>query len=1052
MRKILLMMTAIFCAGFAMAQNLQVSGIATSSEDGLPMPAVAVAVEGTTTGTTTDLDGAYTISVPSNGSLVFSFMGYETATVKVNGRKVINVVLTPGSIVIDDVVITAMGISKEKKALGYSVQDIKSDELVTAANTSLGAAIQGKVSGVDITPSSGMPGASSKIVIRGARSFDGNNTPLYVVDGMPIASTSDKSTGNSVTGSDYSNRALDIDPNDIESINILKGQAASALYGMRASNGVIIITTKKGSANAGKAQVTFNSNISADRVSILPDFQTTYAQGSGGLYKPTASTAWGPKISELPNDPVYGGNTDNAYTQKYGKHEGKYYVPQLADAGLDPWATPKAYDNAKNFFQTGWTQSNSLTVTKGIDGGSLAMSLGNTKSEGIVPGTGYERYNARFAGSTKLSKDFSMGFSGNFVASKLSKSTGANNGIIATIYGCPPSYDLMGIPSHIANDPYTQLNYRGGSFDQPVWAGDNNTHTERNQRFFGDFYFQYDTDFNSSKVHNLSLKYQLGEDAYSTTYVDMWGYGHSNTKGEDEEYMIQTNETNSLFTANYNWKVNSDINFSALYGNEIVFSSFKEVYSYGMNFNFKGWNHMNNASSYQAATSFGRRLTFGNFVNLSADFRDMLFLNATGRVDRVSSMPNGSRTYFYPSVSAGFVFTELEPLKNDILTFGKLRASYAEVGASGSYIPSYYTVPAYGGGFSSGTPVQYPINGIVAYSPSSTIYDPNLKPQNTKSYEIGLDLGFFEGRINFNYTFSRQNVKDQIFGAPMASSTGYSELVTNGGRIHTNAHEATLSFIPVQRKDLEWNVDINFTKIDNYVDELADGVESIFLGGFVEPQIRAGIGDKFPVIYGVSYLRNENGDIVVDADGFPQAGEEKVLGQVAPDFQMGFSTGVDWKRLSFNAVLDWKQGGNMYCGTGFTCDYYGTTQLSADLREKEEFMFDEPAVKEDGTPNDIMIPGEYAADYLSVMSDITESAVHETSYLKIRELALSYNLIKKPQMNLSLNAFARNLILWTALDGFDPEASQGNTNMGGGFERFTLPGSSSFGGGITLNF
>lgn len=1046
------MLTAIFCVGLVSAQNVQVTGIVTSADDDSPMPAVAVAVQGTSRGTSTDLDGAYSISVPSNGTLVFSFIGYEDAVVAVNGKKVINVALNPGSIQVDDVVITAMGITKEKKALGYSVQDIKSDELVGAANTSLGSAMQGKVSGVDITPSSGMPGASSKIVIRGARSFTGNNSPLYVIDGMPIASTADVSTDNSVTGSDYSNRALDIDPNDIESINILKGQAASALYGMRASNGVIIITTKKGSAQASKAQVTFTSNLSADRVSILPDFQTEYAQGSNGEYAPTSSMSWGPKISELPNDPTYGGNTVNAYTTRDGMHEGMYFVPQLEAAGLDPWVKPRAYNNAKNFFQTGWTQTNSVSVTKGIEGGSVAMSLGNTKSDGIVPGTGYERYNARMAADVKLSRNFNMGFTGNFVASKLAKSTGANNGIIATIYGCPPSYDLMGIPSHVKDNPYKQNNYRGGSFDQPVWAGDNNTHSERTQRFFGDAYLQYNTDFRTSNRHKLTLKYQLGEDAYSSVYSDIWGYGHSNTSGEIREFMYQVNETNSLFTANYDWKISNDMNFNALYGNELVFSTSKLLESYGSGFNFAGWNHMNNASLYQGAAGFGRSLTIGNFVSASLDYKDMLFLNATGRVDRVSPMPNGSRTYFYPSLSAGFVFTELDALENDVLTFGKIRASIAEVGASGSYLPSYYTVPGYGGGFSSGTPVMFPINSIVAYTPSSTIYDPNLKPQNTRSYELGLDLGFLEGRITFNYTFSRQNVEDQIFAVPMPSSTGYSQKVTNGGKIHTNAHEATLGFIPVQTNGFEWNVNVNFTKIDNYVDELAEGVESIMLGGFVEPQIRAGIGDKFPVIYGVSYMRDDNGNIVVDSQGMPMAGEEKVLGQVSPDFQVGLSTGLDWKRFSVNAVLDWKQGGNMYCGTGFTCDLYGTTKRSQEFREKDEFLFELPAVKEDGTKNDIMIPGSSAADYFNVLNDITESAVHETSYLKLRELSASYKLIQKKNLNLSINAFARNLILWTALDGFDPEASQGNNNMGGGFERFTLPGASSFGGGLTLNF
>lgn len=277
---------------------------------------------------------------------------------------VIRVVLNASSQALSEVVVTAMGISKEKKALGYAVQDVKGDELTQAASTNLASALQGKVSGIEIYPFSGMPGTSAKITIRGSRSFSGDNTPLYVVDGMPIASTYDKGTGNSVTGADYSTRALDIDPNDIESVNILKGQAASALYGMRASNGVIIITTKSGKdVQKGKPQVTINTNVAFDKYSTLPDLQSEYAQGTcsntangyGYIYSPYASTTWGPKISELANDPTYGGNTNNQYTQEYGTQSGKYYVPQRAAAGLDPWATPQAYNNVKDFFNTGVT-------------------------------------------------------------------------------------------------------------------------------------------------------------------------------------------------------------------------------------------------------------------------------------------------------------------------------------------------------------------------------------------------------------------------------------------------------------------------------------------------------------------------------------------------------------------------------------------------------------------------------------------------------------------------------------------------------------------------
>ena len=354
----------------------------------------------------------------SAGTLVISFIGMQSQEVKIKPN--VKVVLKSDAEVLDEVVVTAMGISKEKKALAYAVQDIKGDQLTQAASTSLSSALQGKVSGVDITPSSGMPGASSQITIRGVRSFTGDNTPLYVIDGMPISSAADidtdtRNTG-SVAGADFANRAVDIDPNDIESINILKGQAASALYGMRASNGVIVITTKSGKGAAkGKPTITLNTNLSFEKVSTLPEFQKEYAQGANGVYSPYASTAWGPKIADLANDATYGGNTDNAYTQQYGKHEGMYYVPQRAAAGLDPWAVPQAYDNAKNFFNTGISWSNNVNVAQAFDKGYYSFSLGNSTSDGIIPNTGMDRYNVKLNATANLSQNWTTGFSGNFI-------------------------------------------------------------------------------------------------------------------------------------------------------------------------------------------------------------------------------------------------------------------------------------------------------------------------------------------------------------------------------------------------------------------------------------------------------------------------------------------------------------------------------------------------------------------------------------------------------------------------------------------------------------
>ncbi len=435
-----------------------------------------------------------------------------------------------------------------------------------------------------------------------------------------------------------------------------------------------------------------------------------------------------------------------------------------------------------------------------------------------------------------------------------------------------------------------------------------------------------------------------------------------------------------------------------------------------------------------------------------------------GRADKVSTMPRGNRAYFYPSVSLGWIFTELDVLQNDILTYGKIRGSFAEVGQSGNYYPDYYVNPTYSGGFYSSQPLIYPFNGVTSFRKSSTAYDPNLKPQNTRSYEAGLDLTFFRGRVSANYTYSRQNVKDQIFSVPLPTSTGNSYLYTNGGKLHTDAHELTLNITPISIKNFNWDIGFNFTKLKNVVDELADDVPNIMLGGFVDPQVRIQIGYNYPVIYGTTFLRDDDGNILVDSKGLPIGGAEDVLGNVSPDFMLGFTTSFDIYKLRIAATFDWKHGGKMYSGTSYVLDNYGVSKRSQDLREKDFFYFEKPAIKEsDGTPNDIKIVGQYkdgddptkvadAQTYLSTLSGISEAGVYDAGFLKLREVVVSYPVWSKRNLEVNVSAFARNIILWNQLNGIDPESSQGNNNMSGGFERFSLPGTSSYGFGVNVKF
>lgn len=1037
--------------GTAFAQNTQVKGNVVD-ETGMPVIGASVIVKGTTVGIVTDFDGNFTLEVPADGKeLEISYIGMEKQTVKVAPN--ISVVLKNDTQNLDEIVVTAMGISREKKALGYAVQDLKADELTKGANSNLAGALQGKVSGVEIKPSSGMPGASSQITIRGARSFTGDNSPLYVIDGMPVASAADISTGNSVTGTDVANRAVDIDPNDIASINVLKGQAAAALYGIRASNGVIVITTKSGKGLAkGKPQISFNTNVSFDVLGRTPEVQTKFAQGTGGVFDPYNSSSWGPAISDLANDPTYGGNVANEYTNNGANlHQGQYYVPQLAAAGLDPWATPQAYDNIGGFFQTGVTWNNSINVAQAFDKASYSFSLGNTTQDGIIPETGMDRYTGKFTAEVKLHDNWTTGATASFINSKINKMPAANDALLATVYPAPSSYDLNGIPYHTAGSIYEMNSFRNPSFAVAPWFVKNNEFVEKTNRFFGNSFVNYKTKFNTEN-HTMNVKYQIGVDSYTTHYQDIWGYGNkgSNMNGEITNYGWSNVSFNSLLTVNYDWTINEDWTFNALLGNEVVHNHMKKYYEYGASFNFPGWNHIENATTLQSSDMQRSKRTVGFFGSVSASYKNMLYLNVTGRNDYVSSMPRNNRSFFYPSVSAGFILTELEPLKNDIVNYAKIRASYAEVGQAGEYYNNYYYTPSYGGGFYMLNPITYPLNGMGALAPYPVIYDPNLKPQNTKSYELGADLSFFNNLVSVNYTFSRQNVTDQIFNVPLAGSTGAQELLTNGGRIHTNTHELTINVNPIRTKLVDWNIGLNWTKMDNYVDELAPGVESIMLGGFVTPQVRAGIGDKFPVIYGVGYLRDDAGNLIVDENGVPQAGEAKVIGRVSPDFILGFNTDLRVWKFSLAAVFDWKCGGQMYSGTNGLLDFFGMSKAT-EGRDTESFIVD--GVKADGSKNDIEIKGADAwQNYYQSINNIDESSIYDNSFLKLREISLSYPVLEKDWLKVDVNVFARNILLWSELPNLDPESSQGNNNMGGAFERYSMPQTSSYGFGVNVKF
>ena len=427
----------------------------------------------------------------------------------------------------------------------------------------------------------------------------------------------------------------------------------------------------------------------------------------------------------------------------------------------------------------------------------------------------------------------------------------------------------------------------------------------------------------------------------------------------------------------------------------------------------------------------------------------MLYLTVTGRNDKVSSMPRGHRSFFYPSVSLGWIFTELPALKeNKTLSYGKLRLSYAQVGQAGHFYNNYMYVPVYGSGMYIYTPISYPLGGARGYAPYFVKFDEKLKPQNTSNWEAGLDLGLFKNLVKLEYTLSYQDVKDQIFDVPTAGTTGYQSLRTNAGQMVTWSHELSLNATVLNHQDYGVDLGVNFTKVRNKVKKLAPGVESIMLGGFVTPQIRAQAGYTYPNIYGKAFKRTADGQLLLDANGLPQSTAANVnLGECAPDFNMGFNLHAHYKNLSLSATMDWQKGGCMYNGTLLTMNYFGATKES--LPYHEGTMVAEGINEATGAKNTVVVSKQA---YYQAYNDVTEAGIFDTSFLKLRDVTLSYQFPKLAGINLSVYGFARNILLWAKMPNLDPESSQGNNNMGGYFERFSVPNTSSFGGGFKVTF
>lgn len=1061
MRKFTLLLALMFFIGmqWAQAQNRTLTGTVTNAEDGSTIPGVSVVVKGTTVGTTTDMQGKYNLLVPADAKILqFSFVGMRAVEVPIGADNVINVTMEPEATAIEGVVVTAIGVKRETKALGYAVQSVESDEIVRSGNINPVNSLSGKVAGVQVVSSSGAAGASSYMTIRGNASITGNNQPLFVVDGLPIdnsqltAGDPRAGSNNLLYGVALSNRIVDINPEDIESVNILKGGAATALYGLRAANGAVIITTKKGSGMAAKkTTLSFSSSVNFDVISQMPAMQNRFAQGLNGNLS-SGTTVWGPKMDTLRFD----GATTNLYYPN-GNIVGQSNPNAKQDLRVGP------YDNVDNFFQTGATYNNNLSLAGGNGGTNYYLSIGDVRSEGVVPNNTFHRTTVTLAGESKLSERFSSDARIAYTNSGgVRIQQGSNtSGVMLAMMRMPMNFDITGgVSDPVDNEASYRLPdgrqrnaYNGGGYDNPFWTVNMNQFEDQVNRITGHAAVTY------TSAKWLSITYRAGSDLYSDRRNQFFArYSRTAPNGRvfEEQHFVWDFNSDLIF--NVNTKITDDINFKGLFGQNMYQSQYQRLYSQGDNLTVPDFYNLSNASSIYSEEVESKKRTAALYADLGFDYKNMVYLNVTGRNEWSTSLPEEENSFFFPSVSGSFVFTELPSLQGgSVLSFGKVRASYAIIANDA---PVYGTSPvyvsaAYGDGWTNG--ISFPGWGTAGFGMGATLANPTLKPEKLKSFEVGFDLRFLNNRLGLDFTYYDNKNEDLILAVPIAKTSGYYQANMNAASMVNKGIELTLNANVVKTSDFRWDLDINFTKNNNEVLELAEGVENVFLAGFVGSQARAVTGNSYGSIYGTYWVKHENGQRLIIDDpndpyyGYPIMAEgETKLGDVLPDWTMGFNNMLAWRDLSLSFLFDFKTGGVMWNGTKGAMYYFGTHGDTENRDAGPIKVFE--GVKSDGTPNDVVVPLDqnwFVFGEGSGFTGPTEEFIEETDWVRLRELTLSYKfnskLLDKTVLNSAELFFTgRNLWLSTPYTGVDPETSLIGAGNGQGLDYFNMPGTKSY--------
>lgn len=1059
------------------AQVTTVRGIVTTEEDGEPVIGASVIVKGTALGTVTDVNGRFELSglSPSATRLLISYISLMAKEVAIAPQ--VSVTLKSDTHLLDEVVVTALGISREKKALGYTAQEVKQDALVQGKDNNLLNSLSGKIAGVRITNTQGDVG-SSRIVIRGETSIAGENQPLFIVDGIPV----DNSQLNArSSGRDFKNAIADLNPEDIKTLTVLKGPNAAALYGARAAHGAIVITTKGGDKRQKGIGITLHSSTQVSFVATLPEFQNLFGQGAGGRFSYVdgkgagvndgVDESWGPRLD-------------------IGLLIPQFDSPLDADGNrvATPWVSHP--NNVRDYFRMGISTNNGISIARGDDKYQFRVGYNYEKQVSIVPDAGTNKTNISLNTDYHLAKWIVVGATANYIVYTAPSLPGSATPSGSNVRSNSPMLQFLWFGRQVDTNSlkadYTR-NWNSSYYDNPFWSASYNTQSQERHRLIGDLHAEF------RLTDGLHVRFRTSTDWYNDRRKSKvkWGSaGAGSPYGSYAEDAYTVKENNTEVLATYIKQLNKNWGIDALLGFNVRNKQYENNYQAAPRLAVADlYTLTNSRDPLTSSNDFYRLRQYGLYGSIQLDYRRWAFLNITGRNDWSSTLPVDNNSYFYPSVTASVLLSEAFGWRSKAVNYLKIRGGWSQVGADAN---PYQLATV----FTSETA----FNGNPLQSSSTIGMNSNLKPENTSSIEAGFEAAFWDNRLYLDFTYYKTDSRNQILKLATTAASGYTSQVRNAGHIRNRGYEIQLGAVPIQTsKGFRWNLDLNYgansSKVVKLDDEGLITSYQLYSSGI---QILASVGEAYGTLFGTSYVRDANGNVVVDANGLPKISTtNKTLGKFTPDWTGGISNTFSYRSLSLSFLIDASVGGSIFSNTNKTGKYTGVLANTLSGRDAEDGglwyytdamgnnvrLSESPSysvssdglyyaqvngqstrvyqdgimvegVTESGSKNEEVVSAE---KYYHRIYSIAEANVYDASYVKLREVALSYRLPRLWTQKLHLQEASVTLTgrnLWTiykSVPNIDPESAL-TTGNAQGVEAYSLPTTRSFGVNLSVKF